>query len=1187
MNKSPIPRASISGHIHPKPTLPKGFRKSQAKIAPIKIFVSNNKYFTYALERISFSHPSSNNYVVVGTIEESPALKAKKRESISKEPLILSYQKVNIISYKIAHTAFIEGENMNTEHICKMDNESLRCTICGCHMGWMFSVDGMNYPQPVRIEYFDYESIFFEENFSNDNFISLKSIRNLMILRKFFSYIMERTPGLGFQELYEKYKLINLFPLQVYKELGISYRELLEKKNEDFRIFADFEGANLQAYEYIIQDDICKIRFLMRGDTNVTEMENNTFWFYFKIVVKRCLKIEFELLNYKEQSKLLGDQMMIFVNDERFIDINENYFPGKSRWRSFKDDVFLQTNEYRTARYRSISIEPNQEPADDNNNEENLNNEVKKKFFSLKFHYLFDKATKNSPEEILFAYGIPYTYNDLLAFLTKQEKRLFSKAMQEQKFDLKTKRILLRNDLIHYEWSIISPTRCGVPIFLLKITSSITADETDTNEYFPISSKKKKKSIVFFARQHPYETATSWIIEGIINTLLNDTKKINLLRTFFNFYIVPMVNVDGVIAGNTMAGVSGADFNRIWNDPIKDVHPEVYHIKEFFTKIQNEVIVFFDLHSTNQKSGVFLYGNPPSLDINTCMLNEENIEKYLIDFAESLLLPKLFESQSCYFNQAECKYKVTDKNKENTARNIFHKNLKIKHCFSLVSSLYYYEDNKEKYRKDFKLDDYKNVGKDCLNVLFSFLLILAETWISNEKKTLEKADKTKESDSPSMRRSDKREKSIKEEEKFSKHKEREKYFYHHLQRIKTEFEINTDCKSYFKKKELKFMKFKAKKRLIPLQMLQPLDKNKKNNTSSIITTKNKNQLELEMSDFLHSLIEKYEDQEENENDLSKSHDFFDGNISVESEKVKSPGLDLMKNKSKGIINFYKDQMRGFNEKNSKSQSFLQLNYSSDLQGQGKDKSLFNSTILNENSSQLLKKDNNSLDKSLSFNNKSTSRLDFNNNKTKLFKNKSTLNLSMQENENENNLDKSSILPFTQEIFSSTEKSTLPTFNLTSTLLFKRSEFIKKIREKLKVSNEIQIEELKKLKIPIRRNFHDENYRGENMREHGIEKKKYPWRLKRPCCQGLIPMNPFIKHKKELINLYSFHQKSSSLDKNPTNKESPQINKSNKEINLDKEEVIANEDLKKLESLQMQNERNIVGFSPWSQKQTES
>lgn len=41
-----------------------------------------------------------------------------------------------------------------------------------------------------------------------------------------------------------------------------------------------------------------------------------------------------------------------------------------------------------------------------------------------------------------------------------------------------------------------------------------------------------------------------------------------------------MVNVDGVVHGNTRAEISGADPNRKWNNPHKIRNPIIYALKK-------------------------------------------------------------------------------------------------------------------------------------------------------------------------------------------------------------------------------------------------------------------------------------------------------------------------------------------------------------------------------------------------------------------------------------------------------------------------------------------------------------------------------------------------------------------------------------------------------------------------------
>jgi murein tripeptide amidase MpaA len=58
----------------------------------------------------------------------------------------------------------------------------------------------------------------------------------------------------------------------------------------------------------------------------------------------------------------------------------------------------------------------------------------------------------------------------------------------------------------------------------------------------------------------------------------------NSLYDNYVFKIIPMVNPDGVIHGNSRAELSGIDPNRIWKKPSKKVTPSIYYIKKQILK---------------------------------------------------------------------------------------------------------------------------------------------------------------------------------------------------------------------------------------------------------------------------------------------------------------------------------------------------------------------------------------------------------------------------------------------------------------------------------------------------------------------------------------------------------------------------------------------------------------------------
>lgn len=77
-----------------------------------------------------------------------------------------------------------------------------------------------------------------------------------------------------------------------------------------------------------------------------------------------------------------------------------------------------------------------------------------------------------------------------------------------------------------------------------------------------------------------------------------------------------MINVDGVFYGNYRTNLSGNDLNRIWRNPRKDFHPEIYSIKKYLSNVNRitEIKLILDLHGHSSALNSFFYGNPNRKD---------------------------------------------------------------------------------------------------------------------------------------------------------------------------------------------------------------------------------------------------------------------------------------------------------------------------------------------------------------------------------------------------------------------------------------------------------------------------------------------------------------------------------------------------------------------------------------------
>ena len=124
----------------------------------------------------------------------------------------------------------------------------------------------------------------------------------------------------------------------------------------------------------------------------------------------------------------------------------------------------------------------------------------------------------------------------------------------------------------------------------------------------------KKQVIMITSRVHPGETGASWMMHGLMDTLLNpstDEEKILVknLKEHFEFYLVPMLNVDGVINGNYRCSLAACDLNRVYLKPNKALHPSIYYLKKLCKSLvefeNKQFFMYLDLHGHSVKKNIF------------------------------------------------------------------------------------------------------------------------------------------------------------------------------------------------------------------------------------------------------------------------------------------------------------------------------------------------------------------------------------------------------------------------------------------------------------------------------------------------------------------------------------------------------------------------------------------------------
>ena len=222
-----------------------------------------------------------------------------------------------------------------------------------------------------------------------------------------------------------------------------------------------------------------------------------------------------------------------------------------------------------------------------------------------------------------------------------------------------------------------------------------------------VTDMYRKQVVIITSRVHPGESPSSWIMRGILHYLTGDTEAAEALRKTFIFKIVPMLNPDGVIVGNTRCNLAAADLNRQYKHCVKEAFPSVHAVKEMISKLladQVQITLYCDLHAHSRKYNVFMYG---------CE-NRKKSHKYLKEQIFPYMLGKNAKDR---FNFEDCRFTVT-RDKEATGRIVF-KNMGITHSYTLEAS-YGGSSLGHKAYSHFTPRDYENMGRYFCETLLDF-----------------------------------------------------------------------------------------------------------------------------------------------------------------------------------------------------------------------------------------------------------------------------------------------------------------------------------------------------------------------------------------------------------------------------------------------------------------------------------
>lgn len=251
--------------------------------------------------------------------------------------------------------------------------------------------------------------------------------------------------------------------------------------------------------------------------------------------------------------------------------------------------------------------------------------------FCIKFEHDFDN--------VYMAHGYPYTYTRQVVFLKELANNEYSRR--------------------HFRKKLMCQTVAGNDCDMLVITNH--ADSTNL---------RTRKGVFLTSRVHPGENMASYLMENCIKILTGPSLLAKVLRDNFVFYVVPMLNIDGVIIGNYRCNLSAVDLNRQWSEPSKKLHPTIFHTKQMLRKMKEErdVFLYCDFHGHNRKKNIFIYGCP----------NKDNSRRELI-------FPMFMQRNCEVFSMKDSLFQI-QKDRESCARIALFKEFNIINSFTMEIS---------------------------------------------------------------------------------------------------------------------------------------------------------------------------------------------------------------------------------------------------------------------------------------------------------------------------------------------------------------------------------------------------------------------------------------------------------------------------------------------------------------------
>ena len=437
------------------------------------------------------------------------------------------------------------------------------------------------------------------------------------------------------------------------------------RNNKEAKIIFDskFESGNLRMAIKLNSDIDNEYDLIIRKDYNC---EKNYSWFFFSIESDRETDIKFNILNFIKKKIMFDEKdkirILVYTKNDKWTrnTYNVQYYQNNIKICPPWEDK--EKNGVNTEEKNINNIFKDKFKEDEKNNDifkiiykdkgEKEDIPDTEFFFTLSFCYHVNKNNINIP--IYFALCFPYTYTTLQEYLYKLS--------------------ITKTNKNKIKFSTLNKTVCGNPLDILYI-SNFSSTQSEINS---------RQSIIFTARVHPGETSGSYVIESVINNLLNNSEQSNNLLNKYIFKIVPMLNPDGVIHGHYRNNILGKDLNRMWQEPKDNETPTIYYLKKLISI--NKPFFFCDFHGHSNMPNCALYCCSPPKKKKNRFYNFSNGNTKSYHFYEEKVFMKIMEEESKYYQKSGEKYNI-QKSKMKSARGVIYNEFNVYFSYALETGL--------------------------------------------------------------------------------------------------------------------------------------------------------------------------------------------------------------------------------------------------------------------------------------------------------------------------------------------------------------------------------------------------------------------------------------------------------------------------------------------------------------------